>query len=231
MVVSGVRKAVRGDLGLQSFLVHGHLRAERFEVDVGLAGLREQAFDALLLFLDVVLDLFAENLDLGVVEFVRRLARLDLRDHHLGGVMLDEAFLQQVLVDLALERRVEDFLFDRRVDREFLANLQGELLLSPVARRFLELGEQVFDLAMVFLEKRDGILRLGTGHDWFLLIFRNETTALARCSGQPRVRFRSRPPLPSPLEMSSSFAARAIARESARPGALSRSIQSRNSSP
>jgi hypothetical protein len=31
-------------------------------------------------------------------------------------------------------------------------------LLSAVARRLFELREQVFDLAMVFLEERDGIL-------------------------------------------------------------------------
>ena len=79
--------------------------------------------------------------------------------------MLDEAFLQQVFLDLALERRIENLLLDRRVDRELLADLQGELLLSPVTAGFLELGEQILDLAMVFLEKRDGILRLGTGHE------------------------------------------------------------------
>ena len=78
--------------------------------------------------------------------------------------MLDEAFLQQVLVYLAFDRGVENLLLDDRVDRQLLADLERELFLAAVALRLFELLEQLLDLAVIFLEERDGILGFGTGH-------------------------------------------------------------------
>ena len=78
--------------------------------------LGEQAFRALLLFLDVMLDQLREHRDLRVVEFLVGLA-VELGDQHLGAVMLDIGFVEQVVVlDLALAGRIEDLLLDRRVD-------------------------------------------------------------------------------------------------------------------
>jgi hypothetical protein len=74
---------------LELFLARQHLVAQRDEVDVGLARLGEHALRSAPPLLDVVLDLFAQHLDLGVVEFVVRAAGHDVVDQHLGAVVLD----------------------------------------------------------------------------------------------------------------------------------------------
>ena len=124
------------------------------------ARLAEHALDALLLFLDVMLDLLGQHLDLGVVKFVVGPAGLDLGDQDLGAVMLDIGFLQQIFLDLALARRIEDLFLDRRVDGQFHADFLGDLLLLAVAARFFERGEQFLDLAMVGFEQCNGVLCL-----------------------------------------------------------------------
>jgi hypothetical protein len=43
----------------------------------------------LLLFLDVMGDLFRKHLDLSITEAVTRTTGLDLGDQHLGGIVLD----------------------------------------------------------------------------------------------------------------------------------------------
>ena len=60
IVVSfGLGNAVGLELGGQLGLARGELLAERIHVEPGLAGLGEQAFHPLFLFLDMVLDLLA----------------------------------------------------------------------------------------------------------------------------------------------------------------------------
>jgi hypothetical protein len=120
--------------------------------------LRKQALHPFLFFLDVVFDFFLQHLDLGVVIFVARAAVHDFGDQHLGAIVLNVAFLKQILVDLALAGGIENLFLDLRMDRQLEADFLGQRLLAPVAARFLELGEQFFDGAVVGLEQRDRIL-------------------------------------------------------------------------
>ena len=70
------RQVATGELLLQLLLARHNALAERLDVEAGLARLGEQAFRALLLFLDVVLDQLRQHRDLGVVELgVRRFCR------------------------------------------------------------------------------------------------------------------------------------------------------------
>ena len=50
--------------------------------------------------------------------------------------MLDIAFLEQVLVDRAFARRIENLFLDLGVDGELEADLLRQLLLAAVALRF-----------------------------------------------------------------------------------------------
>ena len=133
-------------------------------VEPGLARLCEQAFEPFLFFLDVVLDFLGEHLHLGVVEFVIRAPADDLGDQHLGAVMLDIGFLEQVLVDLAFARRIENLFFDLGVDRKLETDLFGELALALIAVRLFELLEQLLDRAMISLQQRNRVLVLALGH-------------------------------------------------------------------
>ena len=78
--------------------------------------------------------------------------------------MLDIGFLEQVLVDLAFAGRIENLLLDLGVDRQFKADLLGQLLLAAIAARLFEFGEQILDRAMVLLEQRDGVQFRVFGH-------------------------------------------------------------------
>ena len=77
--------------------------------------------------------------------------------------MLDIAFLEQILVDLALAGRIENLLLDRRVDRQLEADLLGDPLLAAVAAGLLELLEQFLDLAVVGFQQRDRVRGLDSG--------------------------------------------------------------------
>ena len=116
--------------------------AERFHVDVALARLGEEAFARLLLFLHVMLDHLGKDRDLGVVEFVLGVALGDLGDQHLGAVVLDIGLVLEIVLHGLLAGRIEDFLLDRRVDRELGADLLRQLLLAGVVLGLLELFEQ-----------------------------------------------------------------------------------------
>ena len=72
--------------------------------------------------------------------------------------MLDIAFLEHVLVDLALAGRVENLFLDLGVDGELEADLLRQLLLAAVALRVFEFLEQLLDRAMILLEQRDRVL-------------------------------------------------------------------------
>ena len=87
--------------------------AELLEVDVGVLAARKQlAF----LFLDVVVDVLAEHLDLRVVQLVGRIHRLDLLDEVLRRRVLDLGLVEQVLlVERFARSGIEDLFLDRRV--------------------------------------------------------------------------------------------------------------------
>jgi len=85
----------RRELGHQLLLAHHDLLANRLEVHVALLELREVF---LLLLLDVVLDLFRQHLDLGVVHLVGRLHRLDFGHQLLGRVVFDDRLVDDLLV-------------------------------------------------------------------------------------------------------------------------------------
>ena len=70
VVSSGSGMPVALKLLGQLLLARGQLLAERIHVEPGLARLREQALHPLLFFLDVMLDLFRQHLDLGIEKFV-----------------------------------------------------------------------------------------------------------------------------------------------------------------
>ncbi len=105
----------------------------------------------------MVFDLFGQDLDLGVVELLVRSAGFDLGDQHLGAVVLDIGFGQQVLLRVAFAGRVEDLFLDDRVHGQLGADLLGELLLLGLALGGFELGEQILDLAVVGLQQGDGV--------------------------------------------------------------------------
>src|SRR6185437_15793098 len=152
-------QAVRLKALRQLLLPLGHPLGDGLHVEAALARLGEDPVRPFL-FLDVVLDLFLEDMHLGVEELVLRpvFGSFDLRDEQLGRVMLDEAFLELVFVDRSFARRIEDLLFELEVNGEAEADLVRQLLFASVALRLLELLEQLLDLAMTVLEKRDCIL-------------------------------------------------------------------------
>ena len=140
--------------------MRGELLAKCVEVELALARLREDAVGAFF-FLDMVLDLFLEHVHLGVEEFVvGALVRLDFGDQELGGVMLDIAFLELVLLDRAFACRIEDRLFDIGMDGQLEADLVRQLLLASVALGAFEFLEQLLDVTMILFEKRDCVLDL-----------------------------------------------------------------------
>ncbi|KRA83990.1 hypothetical protein ASD76_08290 [Altererythrobacter sp. Root672] len=110
------------------------------------ARLGKQAFARRFLFLDVMVDLFAQDLHLGVVELVLRPTLHDVIDQDFCAIVLDVGLAEQIVVDLALQRRVENLFLDRRVNLELGADLLGDRLLAPIAAGIFVLGEQVLTL-------------------------------------------------------------------------------------
>ena len=104
-----VRRGQRTLLALrhQFFLHRHHLVAQRDQIDVDLPALGEQCLPLHFLFMDVVLDLFRQHLDLGVIKFGVRRSGFDVVDQYLRTVMLDIGFVQRVILDLAAKGRVK----------------------------------------------------------------------------------------------------------------------------
>src|SRR5713101_3483363 len=90
-----------GELFLEGLLAFHQALAQILEINAGLLGLGEQAFRALFLLLDVVLDHLRQDADLGIVELCVGRAVEQLGDQHLGAIMLDIGLLEQLL-DLAM---------------------------------------------------------------------------------------------------------------------------------
>ena len=67
--------------------------------------------------------------------------------------MLDIGLVEGVLLDLAADRRIIDFLLDLGVDLQFGADLPDQFLLRGGAARRLETLEQILDLAVIGGEK------------------------------------------------------------------------------
>jgi hypothetical protein len=102
----------------------------------------------------VVLDVFAQHLDLGVVDLVDVGRALDLRDEVLGRVVLDLCLLDHlhvVILELLAQPRVEQLFLDLGVDGELRANLLRYLPARALVAvlLLLELLEEVLHLAMV----------------------------------------------------------------------------------
>ena len=150
--VLGLRQTFSGDLPDELLLACRHALAQILQVEAGRLRLGEHAFGAHLFLLDVVLDLLREHFHLGVIEIVFGAAGFELRDQHLGAVMLDIGFADGLVFDLAAAGGIEDLLFDERVDGQFLADLLREALLLVRRLRLFEFGEQVFDLAVIGLQ-------------------------------------------------------------------------------
>ncbi len=107
-------------------------------------------------------DHFREHGYFGFEVFVGGGRRLDFRDQLLGAVVLHRGLVVYIGVIRRREkRRIEDFLFDRRVDFQSAADLRGELLAPIVIPRFLELLECLLDVPMICLQKGDGIVLIG----------------------------------------------------------------------
>jgi hypothetical protein len=94
--------------GHQLLLARQHASAKAVQVEPRRSRLGEHPFRPLLFFVDMVFDLFGENLDLGVIEFLVGTASLNLGDKHLGAVVLDIGFPNQIIFDLALACGIED---------------------------------------------------------------------------------------------------------------------------
>ena len=75
--------------------------------------------------------------------------------------MLDIAFLEQVLVDLAFAGRIENLFLDlRRGPTARGRSRRASFCLRPSPLRFLEFLEQLLDLAVILLQQRDRVLDL-----------------------------------------------------------------------
>jgi len=131
---------------------------QRLQVHLGLARLGKHA-TRLLFFLDVVLDHLREHLDLGVVVLVVGAGGLDFGNELLCAVVFDLGLVMDLeVLGGGKESRIENLFLDHRVNLERIADLGGEHLLALVVPCLLELREQRFRLAMVFLEQCDRVL-------------------------------------------------------------------------
>ena len=77
--------------------------------------------------------------------------------------MLDIALIQQAILDLAAAGWIKDLLFDHRMSAELGADPLDQRLLFGCALGGFEFGEQVFDLAMVGLQKCNRVLIFWSG--------------------------------------------------------------------
>jgi hypothetical protein len=106
----------------------------------------------LFLFLfHMMLDLFLEHGDLGIEKFVVGTGGDDLVDQYLGAVMLDIGFLQEVVVDLALERGVENLFLDLRMNLELGADLVGDAALFLGAAGLFEASTSRWSLVRMWV--------------------------------------------------------------------------------
>jgi hypothetical protein len=102
--------------------------------------LLEHIFVLLLLLLYMMFDRLLEHRDLGIKKFICGACCDDLIDQQLGAVMLDIGFPQQIIVDLAIERGVENFFLDPGMNLELGANPVGDVALARAVGRPLKLG-------------------------------------------------------------------------------------------
>src|ERR1700735_79755 len=117
----------------------------------------------ILLVLDVVLDVFLEDLQLHVPGFVIRRDVGDLREQSFYLLMLLVPlahFFFHVFRSGLLDGRIEDLFFDGRVDGErILYLIENALFLFIVLlRRPFFLGEQFLDRGMIRFQQRDRVL-------------------------------------------------------------------------
>src|SRR6185369_14476460 len=155
---SDQRWQTRGlDLRKKLFFPRRHLPAKPVQRPPRGLCLGEHALSAPFLFLHMMLDLFGEDFDLSIIEFGIRRARQQLGDQHLCPVMFDIGFVNQIVLDLSRAGRIQNLFHDQGVNAKLGTYLlhQGLLLHgSPCALEFLE---KAFDLAVIGLQKGDGI--------------------------------------------------------------------------
>ena len=149
----------------QFVLAHRHLAAQRFHVELGFLRHREH-FP--FFFADVMVDLLAQYLHLGVVQVIFRIHLLDLRDEVLGAGMLDFRFVEQVGRFLAggAQGWIENFFFDRGVQRQRSADLVGQFFLAGLGAvaQFIILLEHRLHFLVIGGQHRNGINWFG-GHE------------------------------------------------------------------
>ena len=100
------------------------------------------------------LHVLAKHLQLGVVVLALRTALQQFADQQAHCVVLDLGFIHQRVVHAVLAAgRIEDFLFQQRMDHQRIADLpdQFELFRGPFQRR--QAGKHLLDLAVVSLEQ------------------------------------------------------------------------------
>src|SRR6516164_6979872 len=169
--VAGERTGLRGGntirliLSQERLLPSFHQIAKLIHIDTGGSSLREDPIRALLLLMDVMLYLFRQHLDLGVVEFLVRRAGKQLGDQHLTAVVLDIAFIQQTGLDFTPASRIENLFFDNSMSTELRANPLDQRLLFGCAFGGLELGKQVLHIAVVSLQQGNGVLSVFIRHN------------------------------------------------------------------
>jgi hypothetical protein len=111
----------------------------------------------------VVVYVFAQHRDPGVIQVVFGVHARNLCDQVLGrGVFHFGLVKQRVVVDGCADLGVEDFLFNLRVHRQFLADLVGDFALVfggrvAVTQLFVS-REKLFDGDVVCVEQVDGIM-------------------------------------------------------------------------
>jgi hypothetical protein len=102
--------------------------------------------------------------------------------------MLDIALVENVVLDLAAEGRVENLFLDRHVNLELVANLPRELLLAIGIARLFELFEQVLDGTVIRLQKRDRVSVLLVGHGNSPVFRRTRSTPAHMAANAPGTR-------------------------------------------
>lgn len=130
------------------------------QVDVGGPRLLEHVATDLFLLFDVMFDLFLENGDFRIEKFVLRIAVRQFVDQNLRSVVFYVSFLQEIVVDLSFQRRIENLFFDHGVDFQLVADFTGDLSLARRIACLFVTFEQVFHLAVIGLQD---VGRIGVG--------------------------------------------------------------------
>jgi hypothetical protein len=153
----------RGSLAPRTFQLRLHFRhqlclpfgkflADGVNIHLCRLEFREKLF---FLFFDVLLDHFTEDSNLGVVELLADLHRLDLADQVFHSRVLDNRFVDQIVILTGLARLwVEDFFFDLGVDLQGEADLFRELGLAIVVTvlQLVILVEPFFDFLVILFQ-------------------------------------------------------------------------------